>query len=206
MLVVSGLFFRASALAIHLVVAAFRATRNRADLRSDRWSLSIRRTDLAAGTHGSGSSVAANARNDRSIDREARPARWAAELKLHGLPTRVRIIVNEVFVSILYYVCLRKNTNGKYHVFILLSGGSCLYWLGYTARLFTRRIYRRSDVGRGGRKYDGEEAEEVVEGWWNDDGSGVPGGSKKRGSLGRERRWGGHRVTFCWVTYVEGDG
>lgn len=37
--------------------------------------LSIRRTDLAAGTHGSGSSVAANARNDRSIDREARPAR-----------------------------------------------------------------------------------------------------------------------------------
>lgn len=35
------------------------------------------------------------------IDREPRPARWAAELKLHGLPTRVRIIVNEVFVSIL---------------------------------------------------------------------------------------------------------
>lgn len=29
------------------------------------------------------------------IDREARPARWAAELKLHGLPTRVRIIVNK---------------------------------------------------------------------------------------------------------------
>lgn len=50
-----------------------------------------------------------------------------------------------------------------------------------------RGIYRRSDVGRGGRKHDGE-AEEVVEGWWNDDGSGVPGRSKKRGSLGRERR------------------